>query len=189
MRTIAAKHNERAETSMGSWMADAMRDATGADVATCNRQYYRGIPLTKGQDVYLIDLFNWLRPCIRCLSTFEITGEGLLKIIEDNVRNSKKEDVFLLQVSGCRYEFDRRRPKGERIVQSDIEPERKYTVVCEGHVLSRGDMCFLAGRFGKIPHKDLEITNISAAWRYIHKCGGRIEGRLDGRVQEIKAHN
>jgi len=69
MRAIPPKQEEPAETSMGSWMAGAMRDATGADIAICNRQYYRGIPLTRRQDVYLIDLWQtatrlpWLTPC------------------------------------------------------------------------------------------------------------------------------
>jgi len=185
MRRLPPPPEGVAETSMGSWMADMMRDATGADVAIYSRRHYRGIPLTEGQDVFIIDLFDWIRPSNCNLSTFEISGGGLLEIIEDNIRNSKKEVEFLLQVSGCRYEFDRSRPKGKRIVQTDLEPDRNYTVVCQRGILGRGDKCFLAGHFEKIPYENLEITNISAAWRYIHKCGGRIEGKLDGRVKEV----
>lgn len=175
----------RAETSMGTWMAEMMRDATKADIAIYNRRYYRGVPFRKGQDVYLVDLLNWIRPCNRCLSTFEISGEGLLEIIEDNIRNGKKYAEFLLQVAGCRYAFDRSRPKGKRIVESDIQPDKTYTVVCTGQVLSRGDTCFLAGRFEKMPYQNLEITNITAAWRYIAKHGGRIEACTDGRVRDV----
>jgi hypothetical protein len=174
-----------AETSMGSWMADMMRDVAGTDVAVYNRRHYRGVPFKKGQDVYLVDLLNWIRPCNRILSTFEITGKGLIEIIEDNIRNDKKHAEYLVQVSGCRYAFDRTRPKGKRIVRTDIDPDRKYTVVCEGQVMTRGDTFFLAGRFEKLPYTDLEPTNISAAWRYIDKCGGRIEGKLDGRVTAV----
>ncbi len=176
----------KAETTMGNWMTDMMRDATGADIAIYNRRHYRGVPLKKGQDVYIVDLLNWIRPFNRCLSTFRISGKGLLEILEANIRNEKKYVQYLFQVSGCRYAFDRSRPRGERIVETDIDPDRTYTVVCENQVLSRTDTCFLAGRYDKMPYENLEITNISAAWRYIDQCGGKIVAKREGRVREVK---
>ncbi|MBN1343999.1 MAG: 5'-nucleotidase C-terminal domain-containing protein [Phycisphaerae bacterium] len=175
----------KAETSMGTWMADMIRDAAGADVAIYNRRYYRGVPFRDGQDVYIVDLLNWIRPCNRCLSTFTITGKDLLEIIEDNIRDDPKQAEFLLQVSGCRYAFDRNRAKGQRTVETDILPDKSYTVACENQVLSRGDTCFLAGRFDKIPYENLVITNITGAWRYIHKQGGKLDGHTDGRVRDL----
>jgi poly(3-hydroxybutyrate) depolymerase len=176
-----------AETSMGNWMADAIRDAAGADIAIYNRGHYRGVPLEKGQDVYLVDLINWIRPTERCLSLLEITGRELLEIIEDNIRNEAKDARFLVQVSGCRYAFDRGRPQGQRIVESDIDPERTYSVVCESHSLTRTDTMNLAGRYGKIPYRNLDWTSISTAWRFINRSNGRIEGRLEGRVKDVTA--
>ena len=174
----------KAETSMGNWMTDMMRDATGADLAIYNRRHYRGVSLKQGEDVYLADLLDWIRPFNRCLSTFEIAGKGLLEILEANVLNDKKKAEFLVQVSGCRYAFDRTKPKGKRIVETDIVADRKYTVVCEGQVTSR-ETLLLAGGFEKMPHKDLELTNVSAAWRYVVKCGGKIDGKLEGRVRDV----
>ena len=174
-----------AETSMGSWLADAFREATGADIAICNGRYYRGVPFKKGQDVFLVDLLNWIRPCNRVLSTLEITGKELLDIIEDNVRTEEKFCQYLIQVSGCRYAFDKSKPKGERIVETDIDPERTYRVVCEQHNLSRGDTMFLAGRYGKIPYIDLDITNLTATWRAIVKAGGKLHGKRDRRVKDV----
>lgn len=175
-----------AETTLGSWMADAMRDATDADVAIATRRHYRGVPLADGQELYLIDLLNWLRPFNRSLIRFEMDGESLLEIIEDNIREEKPHDAqFLVQVSGCRYAFDRSRPRGERIVDTDIERDATYGIVCYSSLLSRGDVLHLGERFGQIPYEELEVTNISAAWRYIEKCGGRIEAGLDGRVRDL----
>ncbi|MBC8871570.1 MAG: 5'-nucleotidase C-terminal domain-containing protein [Planctomycetes bacterium] len=174
------------ETTLGSWMADAMRDATDADIAIATRRHFRGVPLRDGQQLYLMDLLNWLRPFNRALIRFEIDGKSLLEIVEDNIREEKSYDgQFLVQVSGCRYAFDRSQPRGRRIVETDIKPDRTYRVVCYSSLLSRGDVLHLAGRYGKIPYGELEITNISAAWRYIDKCGGQIEAKLDGRVRDV----
>lgn len=174
-----------AESSMGNWMADMMRDATGADIAICNCVHYRGIPLEPGQDVYLMDLFNWIRPFISSLGLFDIRGSDLREIMEDNIRNEAQHARFLIQVSGCRYAFDRNRPQGQRIVATDIDQGRTYKVVCESHSLTRTDTMFLGGRYGKIPFELHELTNISAAWRYIDKNGGKIEAALEGRVQDV----
>lgn len=174
-----------AETSMGAWMTNAFRDATGADIVIYNRDHNRGIPLEKGQDVYLVDLINWIRPCDWRLYQFSMTGRELREIIEDNIRNEAKNARFLVQVAGCSYSFDRSRPQGSRIVQTDLEPERVYRVVCEGHALTRTDTMYLAGHYGKIPYEILDLTSISTAWRYIDRCGGKIDGRLEGRVKDV----
>ncbi len=173
-----------AETTMGNWMTDAMRDATDADIAIYNRRHDRGIPLRNGQDVYEIDLFDWIRPYAWCLCAFDLPGRDLLEILEDNLRDEEQEKEFLVQVSGCRYAFDRSRPLGARIVETDIDPDRTYRIVCEKQTLSRENV-HLAGRYEKIPHQDPEISIISAAWRYIHKHHGRIEARAEGRVRDL----
>ncbi len=134
----------------------------------------------------LFDLLNLLRPSNRVLVGFKIDGAGLLEILEDNIRQEKSFDgQFLVQVSGCRYAFDRSRPAGERIVDSDIDPQRTYIVACTEGLLSRGDMLHLAGRLGKIEYEELELTNITAAWRYIDKHNGIINTQLDGRVRDV----
>jgi hypothetical protein len=180
----APTQNEYPESSMGNWMTDAMRHATGTDIAIYNQKHYRGIPLKDGQGLYMIDLFDWIRPYAWCLSTMELTGGELLDILEDNLRNGEKERDLLVQVSGCQYTFDRNRPFGDRIVESDIDLNRTYSVVCEKQTVSRENI-WLAGRFERIPYTDLEISIISAAWSYIEHCGGKITGTLAERVKEI----
>lgn len=176
-----------AETSLGSWEADAMRDIAQTDIAIANKGHHRGIPLRPGQTVYLVDLINWLRPSDCALARFRLSGVELLEIIEDNIGDDPKEHRFLIQVSGCRYCFDRRRPKGQRIVSSDIDPQREYSVVAKYLSLTRTDTMNWAGRYGKIEFETLEPNTISAAWRYIQQQGGRIEAKLDGRVTSLPA--
>ena len=172
------------ETTLGNWMTDMMRHVTGADVAVYNRRHYRGVVLRTGQIVYLADLYDWLRPFVRRLGTFSVHGRDLLDIIEANIRDTPKEAEYLVQVSGCRYAFDRSRPPGERVVETDIEPGRVYTVACEAQALTR-ETLFLAGRFGTIEWEELEPTAVSGAWRYIVDCGGTIEAKREGRVRDV----
>ena len=54
-----------------------------------------------------------------------------------------------MQVSGCRYRFDRRLPVGKRIVETDIQPERDYTIVCNSLDITRTDTLHLGDRFEK----------------------------------------
>jgi len=173
-----------AETTMGTFMADAMRFATGDDLAVCNGRYQRGIPLEDGQDLYQVDLLNWIRPCIWALRTANISGRALLEIIEDSIYDGKKRIQFLPQVSGFSYALDGGRSRGNRIVETDLDPDRTYTVTFEQQSLSRETM-HLAGRFDAIDSKEHDITIISAVWAYIAHCGGVVDARLDGRVRDV----
>ncbi len=172
------------ETTMGTFLADAMRHATGADIAVCNGRYQRGIPLEDGQDLYQVDLLNWVRPGIWSLCTVQITGRTLLEIIEDSIYNGKKRIQFLPQVSGFSYTFDGDRPRGNRILEADIDPDRTYSVTFEQQSLSRETM-HLAGRFDEIDSEEHGISIISAVSAYIEKCSGVVDGKLDGRVRDI----
>jgi hypothetical protein len=175
-----------AETALGSWTADALRDATGADIALCTKGHYRGIPLKAGQTVHLLDLINWLRPSDTSIATFMLRGDALLAMLEENILDLPRGERFLVQVSGCRYRFDRSRPDGRRIISSDIDPAREYSSVTASHNLTRTDTMHVADR-GKIPFELLDLNVITAAWRYIEKCGGKIESRPDGRVIDAAA--
>jgi len=73
----------RAETRLGSWVTDMIRDATGADIAIATGRHYRGVPVKPGQEVYLVDLLNLLRPSNRILVRFQMDGKGLLEILTE----------------------------------------------------------------------------------------------------------
>lgn len=177
--------NGAAETSLGSWITDAMRDATGADIALSTKSFHRGIPVEPGQTVDLMDLIDWLRPCDTSIASFKLKGDVLLEILEDNIRNRPPDNRLLVQVSGCRYAFDRSRPEGHRLVSSDIDPAREYSVVTPSHNLTRTDTMRLAERRGQVRFQELDLNVLTVAWRYIDKCGGKIEAKLDGRVTDM----
>jgi len=187
---VAPTWEGAAETTLGNWLADAMRDISGADVAVVTKGHYRygkqfrGAAIEAGQTVHFMELINWLRPGDSALATFTLRGRDLLAIIEANILDKPQEDRFLVQVSGCRYSFDRRLPLGKRIVETDIEPGRNYKIVCSSSSITRTDTLHLGDYFEKLNHQVLEPNVLSAAWRFIQKNGGRISARLEGRVQD-----
>ncbi len=181
-----------AETTLGNWLTDSMRAITGADIAICTKGHYRygnqyrGAQVEAGQEVRFIELINWLRPSDAALATFKLRGSDLLAILELNLSDKPGDERFLVQVSGCRYTFDRRRPFGQRIVETDIEPDREYTIVCNSSDITRDDTLHLGPYFERLGHTILEPTRLSAAWYYIQQHGGRIHARLEGRVMEVR---
>ncbi len=176
---------EGIESPLGNWTADAMRAATHADLALFNRRHYRGRPIPKGS-VDIIDVIQAIRPFDQYLVTAELTGAEVLRILEDNIREPVADIVEdrLVQVSGAHYAFDRSLPMGHRIVSSDLDPARKYTVVLEGQVPERETM-YLAGNFGKLTCRTTDIPFSTAL--YAHAvASGKIVGPVEGRVREVK---
>ncbi len=180
------------ETTLGNWLADAMREISGADIAICTKghylygEYLRGVQPQPNQILYLVDLIDWLRPLDGALCTFSLTGKELLEIIELNICDNPQEERFLVQVSGCRYTFDRSLPPGSRVVNTDIQPNHTYKIVCNILDITRTDTLHLGKFFGKLNYQLLEPNTLSTAWFYALKNDGIISAKLENRVQEIK---
>ena len=177
----------QAEMTKGNFKADMVRDIAESDIAICTRGLSWGTTLHKGDSIYVVDLLNWIRPFDRAVVSFELKGSDLLTIIEDNIidGNSRSKRLRVLpQVSGCRYEFDRSRPRGQRIISTDIDPKKVYRIACESQLLTRPDCFNLKGKFRKIEYETLGPTTISAAWRFIVKSDGLLKAVRDGRVKD-----
>ena len=167
------------ESPLGNLICDAIREATGADIAFCNHRHQRGIPLEEG-DLYLMDLVNLVRPFNRVIATFEASGQDLIEIIEANITD-KDRDQWLVQLSGARYEFE-----GSKIVDTDIDPDRTYSLACPAQLLQREkrDGMDLAGRFQKIDYELTDISVIGALYAYVlahPEVSAVREGRVRGR--------
>lgn len=180
------------ETTLGNWLNDAMLDITGADIAFSTKGHYqygdrmRGRTIEPGQTLTFMELASWLRPLDTAIASFMIKGSDLLEIIEANILDGPQADMFLVQTAGCRYTFDRSRPRGHRVVETDIHPDHSYRVVCNSSTITRGDTLHLGARFGKLNHEILEPNILSAAWRSILKNQGRITApKREGRVREM----
>jgi 2',3'-cyclic-nucleotide 2'-phosphodiesterase (5'-nucleotidase family) len=132
------------ESAIGNLIADAIREATRADVAVTNgggirgdRTYPAGTTLTR-RDV-LTEL-----PFGNVVVLLEITGAGLRTALEEGV--SAVEDVAgrFPHVSGLTFVFDPRRPKGSRVLQVQVggkplDPAAVYRLATNEYMMAGGD--------------------------------------------------
>lgn len=189
-----ALDNTGTEARLANWITDAMRAATGADIAIYNRIHDRGRGLPAGT-VDIVDLIQCSLPFDQLLVTADLTGKDLLEILEANVQEPRQLAALplerrhaanrLVQVSGMRYRFDPARPAGQRIVSSDLQPERRYRVVMEGQVVQR-ETVQLAGRFKKMPHRKADVAFTTALYGHAKRLG-KIGARVEGRVVQVNA--
>ena len=174
------------EAPLAIWIADAMRAATGADIALFNRRYARGMPIPKGV-VDQVDLIQCSRPVDQRLALTELTGRDIVEILEDNLEVPERlrhnypsalddpDLEFLVQPSGFSYSFDRSRPHGQRIVSCDLGADRTYQVALEGQVPERAEVwrrCFirLAGKY-PLDHRVTEIPLRGALYAHAQRSG------------------
>ena len=136
----------RAESSLGSFSADVMREKTGADVAFHNAGGLRAdLPegnLTKGD---VLDAF----PFVNSLVTLELTGRQIREVLEQGLTLERG----MIQVSGLRAVYDLDLPAGKRLVSAEIggrpiDDVRVYRVATNSFVAQGGDLyrTFLQGK-------------------------------------------
>ncbi|MEY4940593.1 MAG: hypothetical protein RIQ93_2328 [Verrucomicrobiota bacterium] len=186
-----ALNNQGTEARLANWITDAMREATGADIAIYNRVHDRGRGIPAGT-VDIVDLVQCSLPFDQLLVTAELTGKDLVEILNANVPDTKQLTGVpaerqvtnrLVQISGARYAFDPSRPAGQRVISSDIQPNRRYVVAMEGQVVQRETMN-LAGRFNKLEYKVTDVAFTTALYGHAVKSG-KMASRIKGRVTQV----
>jgi 5'-nucleotidase/UDP-sugar diphosphatase len=104
------------ENSLGNFVTDAFRWATGKDVAMTNSASLRiDFPVYPGEVFELKEgHFKTMAPFQNHLVTGELTGAQIIQILEGDAV------MFQNQVSGLTYKIDRRQPPGKRVVEAKI---------------------------------------------------------------------
>lgn len=176
------------EARLGNWIADAMRAATGADVALYNHRLVPpDRPLPEGK-VDIVDLLQCSLPGDQDLVMLELKGREIVEILDANIPAGDVKGGLaanlLVQVSGARYAFNRRLPPGQRIVSSSFVPDRVYSVVVEGQVVERETMR-LAGRYKKLKYRTTDTPFTVALYGHAARSK-ELRAREEGRVEEAK---
>lgn len=129
------------EAAMGNLVADAMRDATGADVTVTNGGGIRGNKLYPAGHVMtrrdiLIEL-----PFRNLTVVYELTGAQLRAVLENGLATAEAASGRFPQVSGLHVVADLARPAGSRIVELLVNGEpigetRRYRVATNDFMAS-----------------------------------------------------
>lgn len=176
------------EKRLANWITDAMREATGADVALYSPVYYRGLPIPKGT-VDIVDVIQCTRPFDQNLVTVDLSGREIARVLSANLATLEKYPVLsvdrpgagrLVQVSGMRYVFDSSKVATGRLVSTDLDMDRVYTVALEGQVVERETMA-LGGHFKRLDYQTTDTPLSLALYTHAVKTG-HISAKVEGRV-------
>jgi 2',3'-cyclic-nucleotide 2'-phosphodiesterase (5'-nucleotidase family) len=128
------------EAAIGNLVADAMREATQADVAIgggirAGKTYQPGSSISR-RDV-LAEL-----PFGNRIVTLEVTGRDLVEVLEGGLAQLPQASGRFPQVSGVRLTADVSRPAGHRILTIEVagaplDPNRRYKIATNDF-LARG---------------------------------------------------
>ena len=134
----------REESAMGNLIADAMRAATGADIAIVNgggiradRTYDAGTTLTRRDILTELPFGN-----VTVLT--ELPGSQILAALENGVSQVEDGAGRFPQLSGAVMVYDPSAPAGSRVVSvtlggAALDPDKVYRVAANDFMLGGGD--------------------------------------------------
>lgn len=129
------------ETNLGNLAADALRVMTGADCAVQNgggiRASIKTGNITKGD---LMEVF----PFGNTVQVLEVSGEDILKALEQSVSVYPEANGGFLQVSGITFKFNPEKEAGSRVISAkingkDLSLTKKYTIAMNDYTAAGGD--------------------------------------------------
>lgn len=177
------------ESTMGNLIADAMRAATGADIAIMNgggirgdRTYDAGAKLTRR------DILTEL-PFGNVTVVTELPGSQVLAALENAVSQVEKGAGRFAQVSGLTFAFDAAAEPGSRVSEvmvgaAPLEADKTYSVAVNDYILGGGDG-FAALGGGKIVTGtgggQLVANDVMA---YVEKLG-TVKPAVEGRIRKL----
>ncbi|MBX9689853.1 MAG: bifunctional metallophosphatase/5'-nucleotidase [Candidatus Obscuribacterales bacterium] len=179
--------NEKEETNLGDFVADAFREATGADIALINggslrsNQVYPAGQLKK-RDVCAILPFE--NPIVK----IEVSGKTVKEALEHGVSKAGQADGRFPQISGMSFAYDSTKPPGSRVSNIKIGKEaldlqKIYTLAGNDYVTSGGDgYSMLKGQNYIIKPEEGRSESV-VLLEALSK--GNIAPKVDGRIQRL----
>ncbi len=177
------------ESAMGNLIADAMRAATGADIALMNgggirgdRTYDAGAKLTRRDILTELPFGN-----VTVLT--ELPGSQVLLALENAVSQFEKGAGRFAQVSGLTFTFDPTAEAGSRVSEvmingTALNPDALYKTAVNDYILGGGDGFDALGG-GKI------LTNSGAGnlvandvMAYVEKMA-TVKPSVEGRIKQL----
>ncbi len=176
------RREEAAESNVGDWLTDRIRERTGADVAFLNSGTIR--KNVAAGPVTLLDL-NELLPFANRLVVFDLTGRQLRDALLENARAAATRDHGIVQVSGARYAW---REVGDHVELEDVtvgglplDPDATYLAAAPDYVAMKADRYLGLER---VEFRDMAVGLTDAMVEAV-RASGPIEARLDGRIRRL----
>lgn len=177
------------ESAMGNLIADAIRDATGADIAIANGGGIRGdTTYDAGREITRRDVLTELPFGNKTVVT-ELPGSQILAALENGVSQVEKGAGRFPQVSGMTFVFDPSAEAGKRIAEvmvagAPLDINKVYKLATNDFILGGGDGYGALGG-GKVL-VDGNSGNLMAndVMTYITKTGG-VTAKVEGRIKRV----
>ncbi len=177
------------EATMGNLIADAMRDATGADIAIMNGGGIRGdTTYEPGRKLTRRDILTEL-PFGNVTVVTVLPGNQILLALENGVSRVEDGAGRFPQVSGLSYAFDASAEAGSRVSEvmvggAPLEADKLYKVAVNDYILGGGDGYAALGG-GRIitdgPTGNLVANDVMA---YVEKLG-TVTMAVEGRIKKL----
>lgn len=173
------------ESVFGNLVADAQRAMTGAEIAFMNRD---GIRADIGAGELTWGELLSAQPFGNTVMKLTLTGEQILRLLEQQWSGPHAERPYLLRPSGLRYTYDLRRPPFQRVVDTEtadglpLDPKRRYSVAANDFIVGGGDFFSV---FAEGMDATPAMLDIEALEQYIEAQGGTVQPELDGRVRRL----
>lgn len=177
------------ESAMGNLIADAMRDATGADVAIMNgggiradRTYDAGTKLTRRDILTELPFGN-----VTVLT--EIPGSQLLGALENGVSQVEKGAGRFAQVSGVTFAYDASAEPGARVSEvmvggQPLNPDALYKVAVNDYILGGGDGYDALGGGRLITDTGAGNLVATDVMTYVEKSK-TVSAKVEGRIKKL----
>lgn len=184
-RSTVPLHRNRPESTVGNFICDAMRAATGADIAMQNpggiRAEMDSGAVTRGR-IYAVMPFD------NTIVTMTLTGAEVRLALEQALRNDR-----VTQVSGIRFTYDPDKPDLQRIQRitladgSAFDETRSYKVAANNFMASGGDNYDALGKGRDRAESGLVIRAALEDYvRALTQAGRTLDLKNDGRIQRAK---
>jgi 5'-nucleotidase / UDP-sugar diphosphatase len=174
------------EAVIGNLFADAVRDATKADVVLINGGGFRGGKVyPAGTKLTRKDVLTEL-PFLNKAYVLELTGAQLKEALEQGFTGAENEVGRFPQVSGMRIKADVTRAAGQRVAGATVNgkplnPTAKYRLATNDYLASGGDG-YAAFKSAKVLVGDTEADLIANVVMAYIRAKGTVAPTLDGRI-------
>ena len=174
-----------AESALGNFIADVMRQAVDADVAMTNGGGIRTNALFPAGEIKRRDVVAWL-PFGNIVVKVRIAGAAIRAALENGVSQLDTLGGRFPQVSGITYSFSRSRPAGSRIISVTIggrplDPDAFYTVATNDFMLAGGDG-YTTMKSGQVIINEAGGPVMATAVANAIQQAGTVSPRVEGRI-------